>query len=218
MPKSKTAAGMDAIQSVVAAYLKTLGFRKSGRAFNREREDRMTQVVSFQMGQFPVGYYVIPGLRESLYGRFAVDLGVTLPCVRKDADKCEEKKFYQDYDCQIRECLVRDEEETAQSWWLIEQPYNRIGCEIAALLERKGIPFLDQFTSYRQALAYYCAHRYFPFQNEERSALEAALVYRHCEDTEQYLSLMRKAKDCARGHKGFVEFVSSIEAQFGKDG
>lgn len=34
------------------------------------------------MGQFPIGDYLIRGLRESHYSRCAVNLGVALPAVR----------------------------------------------------------------------------------------------------------------------------------------
>jgi hypothetical protein len=73
---------LDDIQKALTAFLKPLGFKKKGRSYNRHVSDGLVQVVNLQMGQFPIGDYVIPGLRESHYGRFTVNLGVALELTR----------------------------------------------------------------------------------------------------------------------------------------
>jgi hypothetical protein len=58
------------------------------------------------MGQYPIGEnYVIPGIRESFYGRFTVNLGVLLPCVYEVENQKSVPSFPQDYNCSIRERL-----------------------------------------------------------------------------------------------------------------
>jgi Domain of unknown function (DUF4304) len=82
MPKSGYVTSLDEIQRAMTAFLKPLGFRKSGRAYNRAVQDGLVHVVGFQMGEYPIGQYAIPGTRESFYGRFTVNLGIMLPAVR----------------------------------------------------------------------------------------------------------------------------------------
>ncbi len=68
---------LDIVQKEVVRFLKPLGFKNKGRTFNRETEQGVWQVINFQSGQFPLGdKYVVPGLREDMYGKFTVNLGV----------------------------------------------------------------------------------------------------------------------------------------------
>ena len=213
MGKSETAADLDIIQGVVGAYLKTLGFRKRGRTFNRLGEDRIVQVVNFWMGPYPIGKYVVPGLRENLYGTFSVNLGITLPCVRRDADCRPEREFYQEYECHVRWRLPTAGRKAPEGWWPIEPPYQRLGSEIAMLLEKDGMPFIDQFTSYDKVVEYYRKNQKLPSKTEARSALEVALIHRERGDVESYRALMKEARTRAGDHKGFLEFVFKVEAR-----
>jgi hypothetical protein len=166
MPKSEIVAGLDEILKPIAAVLKQKGFQKSGRTFNRLRDDGMVHVISFQMGQFPIGNYVIPGLRENLYGKFTVNLGVMLPCVLEIERGSKPKKIYHEYDCQIRERLGSLAMEGKKDiWWNIQPPFDSVTSDITTLLENLGIPFLDQFLSYRNVLNYFDEHMKLPFQN-----------------------------------------------------
>ena len=213
MVKSKTARAVDEVQAIVASYLKTLKFRKSGRTFNRCGEDGVVHVINFQMGSYPIGKYVVPGLRENLYGKFTVNLGIRLPCISA-ADGRKDKNTYQEYDCHIRSRLSRDADGGRGTWWTIEGDYARVACEIAVLLEKGGIPFLDQFSSYRDVLAYYDRCRVFPFRTDARSALDAALVSRQCGYLPRYKELIQEAKKLAQNHGGFRDYVGLIEKQF----
>lgn len=80
MTKSALATSLDALQAHLNPWFRQAGFRKHGRTYNRTTTDGLTHVVGFQMGSFdPPGTTHIPGLRENLYGRFAVNLGVYVP-------------------------------------------------------------------------------------------------------------------------------------------
>jgi hypothetical protein len=81
MTASTYVKALDDIQKALTGFLKPLGFKRKGRTYNRQVSDGLVQAVNLQMGQFPIGDYVIPGLRESHYGRFTVNLGVALPAV-----------------------------------------------------------------------------------------------------------------------------------------
>lgn len=100
-PKEK----LDRIQEDISHNLKPLGFRKRGRTFNRRTDKRIVQVINFQMGQFPIGNQEIPGLRESFYGKFTINLGILIEDLFILNAPGELKSFYQEYDCQIRKRL-----------------------------------------------------------------------------------------------------------------
>ena len=78
MPQNSIRPLLNAIEKPIAIFLKEQGFRKKGRTFNRETKKGIIQVINFQSGTFPIGNYEIPGFRESLYGKFTVNLGVAI--------------------------------------------------------------------------------------------------------------------------------------------
>ena len=97
MPKSRYVLALDEIQRAMTAFLKPLGFRKSGRTYNRTVEDGLVHVVGFQMGEYPIGGYIIPGLRKNFYGRFTVNLGVVLPAVIDVESRAKPKTLCPEY-------------------------------------------------------------------------------------------------------------------------
>jgi hypothetical protein len=217
MHKSDPAREVDEIQSIVASYLKTLRFRKAGRTFNRESDD-IVHVVNFQMGAYPIGHYVVPGIRESLYGKFAVNLGVRVPCISAAEGAPKAKKIYQEYDCHFRTRLSLEEGGRQEQWWTTGGNCRHIGIQIAGLLEKIAIPFFEQFSSCRGIIAYYDLHGAFPMRPAGRSALDAALVCRHCGDLRRYSVLIQEAKRLAADHSGFREYVLGIEKKLENGG
>src|SRR5690349_2563651 len=104
MSKSSEVAKVDEVQAALHAALKPKGFRKKGRTFNRATDDGLAQVINLQVGAHdPPGTVYFPGLRENLYGRFAVNLGVYVPEVARVRGGGEAKGFVQAYHCCIRE-------------------------------------------------------------------------------------------------------------------
>lgn len=127
--------------------LKAAGFRVSGRTFNRITPDGLTQVIGFQMGSFdPPGTTYIPGLRENLYGRFTVNLGVYVPEVAKHHGGGEAGKVVQDYHCCVRARLGEVGPENADLWWLLS-PTDALRQEMCDRLAHHGLRFLARFES-----------------------------------------------------------------------
>src|SRR5436190_21871644 len=94
--KSETAKQMDGLQAALRPTLQRWGFRGRGRTFNRTTQDGLTQVITFQMGSFdPPGTTHIPGLRENMYGRFTINLGVYVPEVARHQAGGEAKSIVQ---------------------------------------------------------------------------------------------------------------------------
>lgn len=146
MSKSTQVANADVVQGALHTALKPRGFRKKGRTFNRVTDDGLTQVINLQMGSYdPPGTVHVPGLRENLYGRFTVNLGVYVPEVARMHGGGEAKGVVQEYQCCVRERLGSLAEKR-DVWWLVDAPATVIP-DVLARLERDGLPFLERFRS-----------------------------------------------------------------------
>lgn len=122
MPKSELASALDAIQVRLAVELKARGFRVRGRTFNRQSPDGLTQVFNIQMGRFdPPGTTYHPGLRENLYGRFSVNVGVYVPEVAAIHGGGAAKNWVREYNCCLRARLGELGTEQADLWWSINR-------------------------------------------------------------------------------------------------
>ena len=145
--KTTESAVMDSIQQGVRPLLKAAGFRANGRTFNRITSDRLTQVIRFQMGSFdPPGTTYIPGLRENLYGRFTVNLGVYVPEVARHHGGGEAGKIVQEYHCCVRARLGEVGPENADLWWPLS-PSDALKEEMCDRLIHHALPFLMRFES-----------------------------------------------------------------------
>jgi hypothetical protein len=122
MPKSELAQALDRIQEPLAAELRARQFKMLGRTFNRQSADGLTQVIHIQMGSFdPPGTTYHSGLRDNLYGKVTVNLGVYVPEVATKYIGGLPKRMVHDYNCCIRARLGTLGTEQADIWWSITQ-------------------------------------------------------------------------------------------------
>lgn len=144
--KSELAETLDRVQTKLRAFLKGQGFWVRGRAFNRETSDGLTQVVHIQMGSFdPPGTTYIPGLRQNLYGKFTVNLGVYVPEVAEYHQGGRgAAPFIQEARCCVRARLGTLGPKSADVWWAIRQNEG-VADELELRLKRDGLPFLKRF-------------------------------------------------------------------------
>jgi len=213
MPKSDFVKKLDAVQADVHTFLGPLDFYKKGRTHNRQTSDGIRHAINFQMGQYPIGeQYVIPGLRENLYGFFTVNLGVLLPCVYEAEWNKEPRAFVQEYDCTIRGRLgiiARGKD----MWFDLSQDTGTISMEIIYLLDEFGFPFLKLFTSYADVLAFFSQYGKLPFMNTGRASLVAGLVANHIGNKTWAEELFREAY--TTDNKGFKKYVSDLAGKNG---
>jgi hypothetical protein len=145
MAKSELARTMDELQSQLHPLLKQCGFRKHGRTYNRTTADGITHVIGFQMGSFdPPGITYFPGLRENLYGRFTVNLGVYVPEVARDLMRFEVKSVAHDCDCYIRTRLGRSPRD--EIWWNVCLD-RRVITELTERFQHEAFPLFQRFES-----------------------------------------------------------------------
>lgn len=219
MTKSKFVLAVDKVQEPVSVLLRSHGFRKSGRTYNRIVEDDIVHVINFQMGAYPIGRHIIPGLRESLYGQFTVNLGVFLPCVAKITQHPKPKRAYHDYDCEIRERLGALANSGKDVWWDTSQSPESLG-QLITELGAFGLPFLETYNSYSDVLNYYDRHGTLPFHNEGRSSLAAAIISYHLGKLDEAHELFERAADyaTANSHRAFQNYVLEIQQRCANNG
>jgi hypothetical protein len=157
-------------------------------------------------------HYVIPGIRESFYGKFAVNLGVLLPCVREAEWQKPAPDFVQEYYCTIRSRLSSLAFGTDR-WFDLMPDTSTLATTLVQLFDRFGLPFFEQFPDYPAVLAYFEKHGDFPLQNSGRAALEAAIVAHHLGDVETAQRLFTQAH--STDHKGFRQHVSTLANRLG---
>src|SRR5688572_9479327 len=212
MAKSQYVTDLDNVQAAVNQFLRPLGFRKKGRTHNRKTTGGLVQVVNYEMGEFPIGEkYVIPGLRENRYGRFQVKLAVFIPCVYELEHPQHAPEFVQEYICTIRGTLGAAPYK--DKWFQLAGDATPLAKSIVRLLDRSGLPFLEQFETYQDILAYYRNNGDLPEQNTGRASLEAALVAHRLRKNTLARRLMLKAYRTK--HEGFRTHVAKVSKRIG---
>lgn len=138
---------LDKIERPIAKFLKDQGFEKRGRTFNREAEKGIIQVVNLQSGSYPIGNYVVPGIRESFYCRFAVNLGVGIEELwNASYPNSPIGSIWQDYNCTIRTrlgVLLH----AMDHWWTISEEVTTTSNEIIDGLTTTAFPWFSLFDS-----------------------------------------------------------------------
>lgn len=196
---------LDEIEKTVFATLKPYGFKKRGRTFNRETEKGIFQVINLQAGQYPIGQnYEVPELRESLYGKFTVNLGVCVSSLNKFQYPNDNKTFYQEYDCEIRTRLgplLKGQDH----WWIINNDIGKTSKEIIDGILSVGYEWFAGVDNKEKIIENFGTP---PYASTPRAKLDVALLVwlddkgRGAELVRQYINSIPKSKN---EHKKYVE-------------
>ena len=117
---------MAAVVASVAPTLKAAGYKKQRHTFTRIAEPGLVHVVNFQMGQFPIGAYEIPGLRPNLYGKFTVNLGVFAREVYELTQRRTAPASVHEYSCEFRVRLGELFTPPGDVWWLLSDDTQKV--------------------------------------------------------------------------------------------
>jgi hypothetical protein len=208
--KSNNITHLDTIQKSVFRFLKPLGFKKKGRTFNRQTENGVYQVINFQSGQFPlVDNYVIPGLRENYYGKFTINLGVSVYELDEINFPNKPKIFYQEYECQIRTRLPHLTIEQ-DYWWPISDVTEEIVKNLIEGLNEKGIPWLDTFET-REKI---CRNWGVVKGSSLRAKLDVALIIFQT-NKEKGTQLIQEYYNKIENHKPHKGYVKELAEKLG---
>ena len=137
--------GMDIVVATLRPFLSERGFRAQKRTFNRRTSDGLTHVFQFQMGRFdPPGSTFIPGLRENMYSKFTVNVGVYVHEVFKLMFGFEKRSFIQEVDCCVRRRPGNLGPDQRDVWWHA-QADKQVFDDLHQRWERDVLPFLARF-------------------------------------------------------------------------
>ena len=202
MSASQYVIALDGIQKELTGYLQPLGFKKSGRTYNRRVGDGLIQTVNLQMGQ------------RGLHGRFTVNLGVGLPALRPIEFGREFPAFIQECDCEIRARLFHlvFHEDT---WLDLDYLPQKTAADTIRHMDTAGLPFLEEFESYEAVLAVIDSRGCLPSSNEGRSALVGAIVCVHLKQSDRARAYFDHAAECAGRNKGFGNHVAQVRLACG---
>ena len=196
--KSGYVQAMEAVVASTVPLMKKSGFRKRRHTFNRSRENGVVAVLNFQMGSSePPGTYEIPGFKDNLHGTFTVNLGIAFEEMWKIDLSSASKPFppfVNEYECHVRFRLGELMTPNEDVWWPLKGDLDRVGSEVAGLVERLALPWLDRFDSRHGVMTAWERHE--PISREGRLALVIAMIYLHEGQLEQ-------------GRRTFLEYYRS---------
>ena len=204
--KSIYVKNLDEIQNNLSQLFKSNSFKKKGRTYNKTLEDNIVHVINFQSGEYPISNYVIPGIRENLYGKFTVNLGVFIPCVNELETRSKIPKFIQEYHCSIRVRFGELLNSTNDIFWNLNSNLSKISERLKELFTKAGFSFLNQYLNYQDIIKYFEQNKELPFNNPDRSKFIISLIYIHLNEREKAKQLIEEILK-ESGHNGFKQHV-----------
>ena len=170
--KSEVTLAVDKIEATVQKEIKKLGFRKHGRTLCRFTgpEEDIAQIINFQTGM---------SWREETH-LLKVNVAIRVPeCEERNfVDHLEKKKYYQEYEANIRSSLGEiDGEEYSREFNLKEEILEEIEQEIIDDILNKVIPVFDILNSRENILLYRKEYPNFDKLQQHLILLEEAMIY-----------------------------------------
>lgn len=212
-PMPDTGNVLDEIVQAVYAAVKPYGFRKYGRTLHRFVSDDISQVINFQLGQ---------AYRGETYLLF-VNVGIRVPeCMtRRFVPEEKRKKYYHEYECNMRGRLGEIEGEKA-SCYDLRQNTDGIIADIMRQIQEFVMPVFEILNSRDAILARRRDYPQFDLLNNHLILLEEAMIYGRRGEVEKasetfrqyyYLSgsgqLAQKDQRAIQGHLRYLEALAS---------
>ena len=167
---------VDEIENSIYSHLKPMGFRKYGRTLHRFVSEDISQVINFQSG--------LP--RKGMGGLLCVNLGIRVPeCAERSFRiSSEKKKYYHEYDCNIRSRLgtVSDKRET---WYDLKNDTNKITESIRREIDKTVLPVFEILNSREAILSHRREYPLFDTLNSHLILLEESMIYGHLGDMDK---------------------------------
>ena len=212
MPQTEARQGVDEILAKLQTFFKENAFRKRGLTFNHKTSDGLTQVVQFQMGRFdPPGTHFIPGIRENLYGRFTINIGIYVPEVAQYKKLMPSSDFIPEAYCCVRRRIGDLASSNTDTWWAA-RPDDEIVDDVRKRLEEHALPFLARFETRDALLSEFLASGY-AFQHGGPPRIICAIILAQRGDNIVAKELLKtQIQNEAEGH---IKYVSLIAARLG---
>lgn len=173
---SEVTKSLDRIEKEVLTCVKPYGFRKYGRTLHRFVDGDISQVVGFQLGQ------AYRGETHLLW----VNVGIRVPeCMNRSFSPEETpKKYYHEYDCNIRSRLglIEGKEEDCFDLRADAEPILE---EILRQVQNVVIPAFEVLSSREAILKERRNYPDFDILNRDLVLLEEAMIYGRSGDTQR---------------------------------
>lgn len=175
-PDLDTTKVLDDIEGAVYALVKPYGFQKYGRTLHRFVSGDFSQVIHFQLGQ------AYRGEMHLLW----VNVGIRVPeCMSRSFVPEEKmKKYYHEYDCNIRSRLGEIEGKDV-SCYDLRQGVDGILADIMRQIREVVMPVFEILNSRDSILARRRAYPQFDMLNSHLILLEEAMMYGRRGETEK---------------------------------
>lgn len=215
-PALDTSKVLDTIEKAVHAVVKPYGFRKHGRTLHRFVSGDISQVIHFQTGQ------AYRGETHLLF----VNVGIRVPeCMtRSFAPEAAPKKYYHEYECNIRSCLGEIEGKK-ESCYDLRHPADAITADIIRQIQTLVIPAFEALRSRDAILSKRRDYPRFDLMNDHLILLEEAMIYGRWGDTEKaartfnlYYQLFgsgQLAQKDRRAIQGHLRYLDALAAELG---
>ena len=207
LKKSRTDV-LDKIENAVYEELKTNGFRRYGRTLHRFVSGDISQVIDFQPGE------ARRGENHLLY----VNVGIRVPECQEHsfAAELEQKKYYHEYECNIRSRLgtVEGREETCYD---LRKSADDIQADILRQVTEVVLPAFDTLASRDGIL---CHRREYPHcdtLNDHLILLEEALIYGHRGDRDKAAELFRQHFAQSRENRNHQDYLRRLAMELELD-
>lgn len=215
-PDLDTSKVLDTIEKAVHAVVKPYGFRKHGRTLHRFVSGDISQVIHFQTGQ------AYRGETHLLF----VNVGIRVPeCMtRSFAPEAAPKKYYHEYECNIRSRLGEIEGKK-ESCYDLRQPVDGITADIIRQIQTLVIPAFEALCSREAILSKRRDYPRFDLMNDHLILLEEAMIYGRWGDAEKaartfnrYYQLFgsgQLAQKDQRAIQGHLRYLDALAAELG---
>ncbi len=181
--QKNTTEAIDAIMREVYLICKPLGFRKHGRTLHRFVDGDISQVINFQCGQ---AYLDATHLMW-------VNVGIRVPECTLHAFHADEnqKKYYHEYECNIRSRLGSVKPGDESCYDLRGDP-EKIIADIKEQLRQYVLPVFDELNSREAILMKRRLYPHFDLINAHLILLEEAMMLGKSGDIEQATSRLNE--------------------------
>lgn len=209
---------LDVIEKAVYAVVKPFGFKKHGRTLHRFVSEDISQVINFQLGQ------AYRGETHLLW----VNVGIRVPeCMtRRFSAENSVKKYYHEYECNIRSRLGEIEGKEA-SCYDLRQPVDTIMEDITRQIQTLVIPAFEVLNSRETILAKRRDYPLFDLLNNHLILLEESMIYGQRGDIEKaantfslYYHLFGSAKLVQKDPmaiQNHLRYLDNLAAELGID-
>ena len=175
-PNLDTRAALNRIEQVVYAIVKPYGFKKHGRTLHRFVSGDISQVINFQLGQS------YRGETHLLW----VNIGIRVPeCMNRSfTSEASAKKYYHEYECNIRSRLGEIEGKEV-SCYDLRKSSEQITNDIIRQIQTLVIPAFEVLNSREAILSKRRDYPQFDLLNDHLILLEEAMIYGRNGDLEK---------------------------------